>query len=350
LNLKGKPGFEIAVMKIQENFSLLNYNTFGLDCKARWFAEYSSASKLRELIHSPLYRSSRSLFVGRGSNLLFLNDYDGIIVHSSLKKMRVVEHDESSVLLEAGAGVLWDDFVEYAVANDWWGVENLSLIPGEVGAAAVQNIGAYGVELSDVLESVAVLNLSTGQEFSIPVAECSYGYRTSIFKTSAKNQFAILSVRMRLLRHACPVFSYPHLKQEVLKRGDVTLNNIRQTIIDIRSAKLPDHRVLGNAGSFFMNPVVGVVKFNDLLGVYPSMPHYKLDDSFVKIPAAWLIEQCGWKGKVQGRAGVHQHQPLVLVNLGGATGNEIAGLAEAIRLSVQERFGIQLQPEVNYIQ
>lgn len=336
-------------MKITENFSLKAFNTFGIETSARWFASFSSADELRKITSSSVYHSSPSLLIGRGSNLLFLGNYPGLVLHSTHQKVRVVEHDNSTVLLEAGAGMLWDDLVAYAVKNNWWGIENLSLIPGEVGAAAVQNIGAYGVEFCDVIDSVYVLNLSTGQEMKLSVSDCGYGYRTSIFKTSARGEFAVLSVRLRLSRAAEPCFSYPHLEEEVLKRGKADLATIRETVIAIRTAKLPDPVVLGNAGSFFMNPVVPVEKWSQLNKEYPEMPNYKVSDHQVKIPAAWLIEQCGWKGRNLGNAGVYEYQPLVLVNRGGATGREIADLAALIQQSVDERFGIQLIPEVNYI-
>lgn len=336
-------------MKLMEQVSLKKFNTFGIECTARWLADYSSVKALRELIKTDVYATMPRLLVGQGSNLLFLNDYDGLVIHSSMKSVRIAGHDNESVVLEAGAGVIWDELVSYAVGNGWWGVENLSLIPGEVGAAAVQNIGAYGVELCDVLESVTVVDLSTGQELILSVKDCSYGYRTSIFKTTARNDFAIVSVRIKLSRKARPQFSYPHLEQEVRRRGELTLENIRRTIIEIRSSKLPNPAVMGNAGSFFMNPVIPASQFESLLAEYAEIPHYISVNGSVKIPAAWLIERCGWKGKAMGRAGVHEHQPLVLVNLGGATGKEIALLADAVGASVNEKFGINLIPEVNYI-
>lgn len=336
-------------MHVHDNYPLLGYNTFGIDCSARWFAEYGSAAELREIIRTDTFNSSPSMLVGRGSNLLFLDNYKGMVVHSSMKEVRVVEHDNAAVLIDADAGMLWDDLVDYAVENGWWGIENLSLIPGEVGAAAVQNIGAYGVELCDVLVSVTVLHLKTGQEIVFPVNECGYGYRTSIFKTSVKNEFAILSVRLKLSRVPRPNFTYPQLEREVQLRGEPTLANLRKTIIEIRLSKLPDPAVLGNAGSFFMNPVIAAGQWQVLKDNHPEMPSYQLADGKVKVPAAWLIEQCGWKGKSRGQAAVHDRQALVLVNKGGATGQEIADLATEIQQSVAERFGIQLNPEVNYI-
>lgn len=336
-------------MQLIENFPLKAYNTFGIECNARWFAEYTSAKDLREITRTDVYASSSSLLIGRGSNLLFLNDFPGLVLHSAICPIRVIERDASSVVLEVGSGTVWDDLVKYTVANGWWGLENLSLIPGETGAAAVQNIGAYGVELCDLLESVTALNLHTGQEVVLSVDDCGFGYRSSVFKTSARNVFAILFVRMRLSRFPSPCFSYPHLEQEVLRRGKPTLENIRNTIIAIRTAKLPDPTLMGNAGSFFMNPVIQASQW-ELLGLqFPEMPHYKLSAGEVKIPAAWLIEQCGWKGKSLGNAGVYEHQPLVLVNRGNATGQEIALLAAEIQQSVKERFGISLVPEVNFI-
>jgi UDP-N-acetylmuramate dehydrogenase len=336
-------------MHVHDNYPLLGFNTFGIDCTSRWFAEYGSAAELREIIQTDTFINSPSLLVGRGSNLLFLDNFKGLVIHSAMNEVRVVEHDNATVVIDADAGMLWDDLVDYAVGNGWWGIENLSLIPGEVGAAAVQNIGAYGVELCDVLVSVTVLHLKTGQEIVFPVAECGYGYRTSIFKTSVKNEFAILSVRLMLSRVPRPNFTYPQLEREVRMRGEPDLATLRKTIIEVRLSKLPDPAVLGNAGSFFMNPVISAGQWQGLKEIHPEMPSYQLADGKIKVPAAWLIEQCGWKGKSRGNAGVHDRQALVLVNRGGATGHEIADLAAEIQQSVALRFGIQLSPEVNYI-
>ena len=252
--------------------------------------------------------------------------------------------------VRVGAGEVWDDFVAYTVANGWYGAENLSLIPGEVGASAVQNIGAYGVEAKDLIVSVDTFGLETGAERRFMREECRYAYRESVFKQKLKGKYAVTFVTYRLKKH--PVFhlEYGNIRAELEKQGcQVDLENVRRIIIAIRQAKLPDPKVLGNAGSFFMNPVVPKMQFEALLAQYPDMPHYPVDEAHVKIPAGWMIDRCGWKGKRVGHAGVHEKQALVLVNCGGATGKEVMHLAEEIVASVRERFDVTIRPEVNYI-
>ena len=273
-----------------------------------------------------------------------------LILHSAIKGYTVVKETEEEVEVRVGAGEVWDDFVAYTVANGWYGAENLSLIPGEVGASAVQNIGAYGVEAKDLIVSVDTFGLETGEERRFMREECRYAYRESVFKQELKGKYAVTFVTYRLKKH--PVFhlEYGNIRAELEKQGcQVDLENVRRIIIAIRQAKLPDPKVLGNAGSFFMNPVVPKMQFEALLAQYPDMPHYPVDDAHVKIPAGWMIDRCGWKGKRVGHAGVHEKQALVLVNCGGATGKEVMHLAEEIVASVRERFGVTIRPEVNYI-
>lgn len=336
-------------MTITENASLLPYNTFGINARARILAQYNSAEDLTQLIKSGLLVSNRHLHVGQGSNLLFLNDFDGVILHSGIMFIKTVAETAETIRIEVGAGIIWDDFVDYAVKEQFYGIENLSLIPGETGAAAIQNIGAYGSEVCDTITEVRATNLESGEPRIFSKTDCNYNYRESIFKTRLKGLYAVTSVVFELSKK--PVFnlSYQHLEQEVLKNGEITLDNIRQTIIAVRESKLPDPKVSGNAGSFFMNPVVPRNHYLQLSQTYPDMPHYFVSDSEEKIPAAWLIDQCGWKGKTVGNAGVHDRQALVLVNKGNASGSEIAHLAGLIQESVKQKFGIVLTPEVNYI-
>lgn len=336
-------------MTISKHVSLLPFNTFGIDVKTDYLVEYSSVEELSAILKSELVTSSRLLHVGSGSNLLFLNDFDGVVLHSQLKSIDLLTTDEQSVYVEVGAGVAWDDFVDFAVKKGWGGVENLSLIPGETGAAAVQNIGAYGVEVQSVIDRVKTVEVESGEIREFSNAECEYGYRESIFKTMLKGKYIVTSVVFRL--ECVPTFTldYQHLEDEVRKNGEVSLANVRQTIIAIRQSKLPDPAVQGNAGSFFMNPVIPKSLFVQLQSQFPEMPHYYVSETDEKVPAAWLIDKCGWKGKQIGKAAVHDKQALVLVNKGGATGAEIVFLAEQIQLSVKEKFGIELRPEVNYI-
>lgn len=337
-------------MKELYNCSLLPYNTFGMDVKASRFVEYASVEELRGLWNAEREAVARALHIGGGSNLLFASDYEGLILHSAIKGYTVVKETEEEVEVRVGAGEVWDDFVAYTVANGWYGAENLSLIPGEVGASAVQNIGAYGVEAKDLIVSVDTFGLETGEKRRFMREECRYAYRESVFKQELKGKYAVTFVTYRLKKH--PVFhlEYGNIRAELEKQGcQVDLENVRRIIIAIRQAKLPDPKVLGNAGSFFMNPVVPKMQFEALLAQYPDMPHYPVDDAHVKIPAGWMIDRCGWKGKRVGHAGVHEKQALVLVNCGGATGKEVMHLAEEIVASVRERFGVTIRPEVNYI-
>lgn len=336
-------------MIIKENISLLSYNTFGIDAKADYFIEYSSVEELQTALKSEIVKSNRLLHIGGGSNLLFMKDFNGVILHSAINFIKKVSEDADTVMLEAGAVVNWDDFVAYTVENCWGGVENLSLIPGEVGASAVQNIGAYGVEVQDVITEVNAVEIETGELKIFSVDDCQYGYRESIFKKELKGKYIITSVVFKLQKQPEFKLNYQHLEAEVLKNGDINLQNIRQTIIAVRESKLPDPKIYGNAGSFFMNPVISKAHFIELLAQYPQMPHYFVSETEEKVPAGWLIDQCGWKGKQIGNAGVHDKQALVLVNKGGATGAEIVYLAEQIQASVKSKFGIELRAEVNYI-
>lgn len=322
-------------------------NTFGLDVQADVFVEYDSVEELEKLIADGRIISP-FLHVGRGSNLLFLKDYEGTVLHSLIGGVEVVAENDCSVSVRVGAGVVWDDFVAYCVDRGWYGAENLSLIPGETGAAAVQNIGAYGVEVSDLISSVETLNIRREKRV-YGVGECEYAYRRSIFKRPEMKSVFITHVNFTLSRKEHYTLDYGTIRQELAKRPVTDLKTVRQVIIDIRRSKLPDPEVLGNAGSFFMNPIVSRAQYEALCSRFPSIPCYKLDDGRVKIPAGWMIDQCGWKGKALGPAAVHDKQALVLVNTGGATGMDIVALSDAVRSSVREKFGIDIQPEVNFI-
>ena len=337
-------------MNIQKNYSLLPHNTFGMDVKASVFMEYASVEELKALLEGSSLVEGSWLHIGGGSNLLFTQDYPGTILHSAIKGFEVVGEDEEEVLVRAGAGEVWDDFVAYAVEKGWYGAENLSLIPGEVGASAVQNIGAYGVEAKDLIVKVETLEVETGKARVFVNEECGYAYRESVFKHALKGKYIVTHVTYRLSKTPSYRLDYGNVRSELEKRGcELTLANVRTTIIDIRESKLPDPKVQGNAGSFFMNPIVPRPLFEALLSQYPSMPSYEVDADRVKIPAAWMIDQCGWKGEQLGRAGVHHKQALVLVNCGGATGQEIIALSEEIQRSVFDKFGVRIYPEVNFI-
>ena len=322
-------------------------NTFGLDVKAGRWLEYASVEELKALIAEGQI-SSPYLHVGSGSNLLFLGDFEGTVLHSAIKSIELVNQDAEKVWLRVGAGVIWDDFVAYCVERGYYGAENLSLIPGEVGASAVQNIGAYGVEVKDLISCVETLDVH-GDKRVFGVEECGYAYRNSVFKRPDMKSFFVTHVTFALNKAEQYTLNYGTIRQELEKYPQIDLAKVRQVIVSIRESKLPDPKVLGNAGSFFMNPIVTRTKYETLLQEYPSMPSYQVDATHVKIPAGWMIEQCGWKGKSLGNAAVHDKQALVLVNCGGATGADIVALSDAVRAAVREKFGVEIHPEVNMI-
>ena len=327
------------------NYSLLHHNTFGIDAKCRRFLEYASVEEAQEIARQLL---EPYLLIGAGSNLLLTGDFDGTVVHSAVKGIEA----QSDSHIRCGSGETWDEVVAWCVGHGFYGAENLSLIPGEVGASAVQNIGAYGAEVKDLIASVEAVEIGTGRLCIFSREECQYGYRDSRFKHEWKNKYLITHVVYRLKTDdGQPSTEYGNIRAELDRRGiqTPTAAELREVVIAIREAKLPDPKVTGNAGSFFMNPVVSREKFEALLAQYPQIPHYYIDEQHEKIPAGWMIDQCGWKGKSLGRAGVHDKQALVLVNRGGATGQEIVDLCEAIRNDVRERFGIDIHPEVNII-
>ena len=327
-------------MKDLRDYSLKAHNTFGIEAKCARFLEYQSESEAIEVAGILQASTIPYILIGGGSNLLLTRDFEGIVVRSGIKG---VSFDDDR--MTCGSGEVFDEMVERALEAGLYGMENLSLIPGDVGASAVQNIGAYGVEAKDFISTVEAVEIATGKVRVITNRECEYSYRQSRFKHEWKNQFLITRVTYQLSHHFTPHLEYGNLRHT---QGS-TPNELRQTIIDIRNAKLPDPKVLGNAGSFFMNPIVSREKYEALAQQYEGMPHYEVDPEHVKIPAGWMIEQCGWKGKALGRAAVHDKQALVLVNLGGATGQEIVDLCQTIQRDVKTKFGIEIKPEVNII-
>lgn len=340
-------------MTILTHYSLLRHNTFGIDAVCRRFIEVETVDEAC-LLHTMLTDADRPLLLlGGGSNLLLTRDFPGTVIHSAIRGMEHHSDDDGSILLRVGSGEKWDDVVATCVERGWHGAENLSLIPGEVGATAVQNIGAYGAEASQIIHQVEAVEISTGRCVSFAASECGYAYRRSRFKQEWKDRFLITHVTYRLSTVFEPQMSYGNIRGMLQKEGidNPTARQLRQIIIDIRREKLPDPDMpgCGNAGSFFMNPVVDGAKFNAILKDYPQMPHYDIDDNAIKIPAGWLIEQCGWKGRSMGAAAVHDRQALVLVNRGGATGADIVALCNAIRHDVREKFGIEICPEVNIV-
>lgn len=329
----------------QENYSLLRHNTFGIDAKCKRFIEYSSVEEAQQVAGMITDADQPLLILGGGSNLLLTGDYNGTVLHSGIRFLE--QTDECHV--RCGSGFIWDDVVDYCVANNLYGAENLSIIPGEVGASAVQNIGAYGAEAKDLIECVEAVEIETGQICRFTNTECAYSYRQSKFKHAWKNRFLITAVTYKLSKTYNPKLDYGNIRVALAAKGidNPKAMQLRETIIDIRNAKLPDPKVLGNAGSFFMNPVVSTHKYNQLAQQYVGMPHYTIDSEYEKIPAGWLIEQCGWKGKVLGKAAVHNKQALVLVNCGGATGSEVVQLYKTIQHDVKQKFDIEIKPEVN---
>jgi UDP-N-acetylmuramate dehydrogenase len=338
-------------MRIEANYSLEKHNTFHLPVETRWFIEYDSEEELLSVLRDEYFRQSASLHIGSGSNLLFLNNYNGVILHSSIKGVDLAEETHNTVWLRIGAAQSWDDVVAYAVDKGWYGIENLSGIPGEAGAAAVQNIGAYGVELKDVVETVETRHQHSAGKHTFTNESCRYAYRHSRFKEEEGSAYIVTHITIRLSKIPRPVLHYAGLK-EIMADGygdSPRLPDIRNVILSVRKDKLPDPEIFGNAGSFFMNPVIPDGHFERLKELYPRIPFYRTANDVVKIPAGWLIEQCGFKGKSFGRVGVYEKQALVLINLGGASGQDIALLAERIREAVAGRFGIGLTPEVKYI-
>ena len=343
-------------MQIQENISLRQYNTFGVDVQARYFSHFTNVDELGELIEAK--PRLKKTILGGGSNILFVKDVKGLVLKNGIMGIEEIKEDDSYVYVRAGAGENWHRFVQYCIKRQWAGLENLSLIPGNTGAAPMQNIGAYGVELQEVFNSLTAFHIHERKLYNFTAGDCAFGYRESVFKKKYKDKFVILNVSFRLRKH--PVFhtSYGAIQQELEKMGvkELSIQSIAEAVINIRSSKLPDPSVIGNAGSFFKNPEISKKQFDALHKKYPAIPHYPAKQyappsggDRVKLAAGWLIEQSGWKGFRRGDAGVHASQALVLVNYGNATGKEIYDLSEEILHSVHKKFGVQLEREVNIV-
>ena len=331
-------------MKIERNISLLPYNTFRIDAKAKIFAEYSSVEELKQLLAE--YRNERILHIGAGSNLLFTKDFDGVILHSAMRRARCIREDNDHVWIEADNGLVLDELIAQLCDMSVSGLENLSYIPGEVGASAVQNVGAYGVEAKDVIDEVKTVQLPDLNELIIDNTACHFGYRDSVFKNELRGKAIVTHVVYRLNKHFEPKLDYGNLRSEL---GDnITPMSVREAVIRIRKQKLPEVSEIGSAGSFFKNPIVPRSVYEAIAAQYERVPHFEQDGG-IKIPAAWLIEQCGWKGKSLGGAQCYPKQPLVLVNANNASAQDIVDLAASICADVQTKFGITISPEVNYI-
>ena len=334
------------------NTSLKPYNTFGINVNARYFTVLSAPEHLQDLIHSDLFKHERRLILGSGSNVLFTDDFNGLVMKNELKGIAIVAENDEKLELKVSSGEIWHELVAYCVARNWGGIENLSLIPGTTGAAPMQNIGAYGVEVKDCIKEVEAIDLSNGNIISFTNQQCAFGYRESVFKHSLKEKFFISSITLTLTKknHRYNI-NYGAI-QDVLRtqhHNEISLRSISESVIQIRRSKLPDPAHIGNAGSFFKNPTIDENLYSNLKKEYPTIPGYFSVNQEVKVPAAWLIEQCGWKGKRIREVGVHTQQALVLVNYGDGKGNEIVDLAMQISSSVKEKFQITLTPEVNII-
>ncbi len=339
------------MLNILENISLKPYNTFGLDVNASKFIEIFHLSELLELLFYNEIKNTKKLFLGGGSNILLLKDFEGIVIKISISGNEVLSENVEQVIIKVGSGVNWHAFVMYAVSQDWGGVENLSLIPGTVGAAPMQNIGAYGVEIKDIFLELEALNLETLEVETFDADKCAFGYRESFFKHNGKGKYVILNVTFSLTKRHEFKTTYGAIQETLTEMGvsELSIKAISDAVIRIRQSKLPNPAEIGNAGSFFKNPEISKQHYDGLKIIHESMPGYILNETTVKVPAGWLIEQAGWKGKRIGEIGVHEKQALVLVNYGGGRGSDIRDLAFEIKADVKVKYGIDIVPEVNFI-
>jgi UDP-N-acetylmuramate dehydrogenase len=335
-------------MNIRQNFDLKRLNTFGINVKAKNFLEIDDEEDLKDIFASRKFINQSKFILGGGSNILLTKDIEDLTIKISIPGIEVVDEDEFSVIIEVGSGVVWQNLVEYCVAKNYGGIENLSLIPGTVGAAPIQNIGAYGQEIKDVLHSLKGIFIADGEERTFTNKECEFGYRNSIFKQKLKNKFVISAVRFKLSKKPEINLSYGNLRDEIdkLNLDDVTISDVSRVVCSIRKSKLPDPQILGNAGSFFKNPEVSFNIFNEMKKEFPDIVGYEMSNG-VKLAAGWLIDKCGWKGKRIGNTGIHEKQALVLINFGNATGIEILNLSKEVKKSVKEKFRVDLEYEVN---
>jgi UDP-N-acetylmuramate dehydrogenase len=338
-------------MLVSENVLLRPYNTFGINAQARYFTSFTELQQLQAVLQDTRWQSSPHMILGGGSNILFTKDFDGLVLKNELKGISVIKEDDDYIYVKAGAGENWHRFVMYCIEHNYAGLENLSLIPGNVGASPMQNIGAYGVEIKDYFHELEAWHLHDHTLVTFNNADCAFGYRESVFKRQYKGQFVILSVTYRLLKKPRFNTSYGAIEQELQRMGvnGLSIQAISQAVVNIRSSKLPDPAEIGNAGSFFKNPTVDAAQYTSLKSAHPDVVAYPVDNGHYKLAAGWLIEQCGWKGFRKGDAGVHAKQALVLVNYGQASGQEIYHLSQQVLDSVKEKFGVELEREVNIV-
>ena len=338
------------MIRFSENYSLKQHNTFGINAHAKYFFEFTDIEDLAVFLNSnESIGEEKILVIGEGSNILLLNDFDGLVIHPNLPGIQIVKEDRQNIWIEVGAGEVWDEFVQFTVDYGLGGIENLSLIPGSVGAAPVQNIGAYGQEVGSVVEKVKGFDLNLKRQVEYLAVQCEFGYRSSIFKNALKNSFVITSVVFKLEKFPEFVLGYGDVEKRAREKGEITLVNIRKSIIEIRQSKLPDTKEIGNAGSFFKNPEVDTDLAESLKNRFENMPVYPGSNGKVKLAAGWLIEKAGWKGVRDGEVGVHEKQALVIVNYGNATGKQIFDFSSKIKQSVFEKFGVDLEREVNCV-
>lgn len=338
-------------MTVQQNVSLKSFNTFGIDAHAEYFTQVNSIENLKEIIYEKQFVSTSKLILGGGSNMLLTKNVSGLVVKNNLKGIEKIYEDDNHVHIKSAAGEVWHELVMWCIEKNYAGIENLSLIPGSVGAGPMQNIGAYGVELKNSFYELEAMHIKTGERRTFNADECQFGYRQSVFKTDFKNQFVITSVTLKLNKHPHFNISYGAIETELKRMNidELNVRNISNAVINIRKSKLPDPAVIGNAGSFFKNPEIAKEQFVNLKTKFPDCVGYDLENGNVKLAAGWLIEQCGWKGKVVGHTGSHKNQALVLVNYGGASGAEVLQLAKDIQQSVKDKFEVELEMEVNII-
>lgn len=336
------------MINLYQNYSLKEYNTFNIDANAKYFLEFDNLHELEEVLKNSNINESNFFILGGGSNVLFTENFNGIILHPKFQGISIIEENDNFAFVKVGANVEWDKFVEYAVNNNLGGIENLSKIPGTVGSSPVQNIGAYGAEVKDVIDKVEAFNITTFNSGFFTNDQCEFQYRSSVFKNKYKNNYIITSVIFKLSKKHILNINYKDLQTEIGEIENITIKDVRNAIIKIRENKLPDHTIWGNAGSFFKNPVISKNQFEKIQKQYPNIAHYKLDNK-VKIAAAWLIEESGWKGKSEGGAAVDSNHALILINKNNATGLDVSILATKIKKSVWFKFGIELEPEVNIL-
>ena len=336
---------------IRQNISLKNYNTFGIDVSAKLFGEFTSIEELQNIVTDKNYQQEKLLIIGGGSNILFTKNFKGLALHNQIKGIEVIEEDDNSVIIAGGSGIVWHDFVLHAINLNFGGIENMSLIPGSLGASPMQNIGAYGVEVKDRFEWLDAYHIKSGEMHRFDNAACEFGYRESIFKRKNKGQYIITKVAFRLTKKHQLNTSYGAIEQEIesLNITNPTIKDVSNAVIKIRSSKLPDPKKIGNSGSFFKNPIIDNSSFEVIKARFPKIVSYPAENGKIKLAAGWLIDQAGWKGKTIGNYGVHKNQALVLVNYGGSSGSDIYNLSEEIIHSIKETYGVDLEREVNIL-